>query len=427
MKAMQRRSRRTATDELCRWRVEMTDINRWSVLAGAAILLLSALLSVAKHPARRACVRAVLGLVLALNLTWSTPGKACTWTARPNVTLGLDSTTNQPGTELKALIEHWSVGCASADCPVNDATKFWDGIELHYWSEPDSILEVNSLGPEQSAGEHNMGDFVVDAPVFGVKIFGVFRAGCGDTVSSTMLLEARSEPIVMAPNLPELNQIAVFVDDPAFPRGLTVVEPLQIPLNYRFHIHSEILADPRGAEVATVHVNGGGIDFTKNYPADANVSSGEQFYNDPDADLLPTRLEPIKFWVEFEGVSSPTRQLMVVPYDQDGRPIPNSNGGSSGGGSDGTGTGGQGAAGDPSSGTGAMAAGDSGAPSNGDADAGDSGGQAGDLGSPAKSGNGGGCSLARERSPGSALLVLLLALGWCARTRAGRSRRSFKR
>jgi hypothetical protein len=370
---------------------------------------------------RRAFVRAVLGASLALSSAWSGSGKACSWTARPSVTLGLDSTTNQPGTELKALIEHYSIGCASADCPVDDAYKFWDGVELHYASEPDSKLEVNSLGPEQSRGPYNMGDFVVNAPVFGVKIFGVFRAGCGDTVSSSMLIEARSEPIVMAPNLPNLNQIAVFVDDPAFPRGLTVVEPLQIPVNFRFHIHSDIQADPRGAEVATVHVSGAGIDFTKNYPADPNVSAAEQFFNDPDADLLATRTEEIRFWVEFEGVSSPTRRLSVVPYDQDGDPILGPDGhGSAGGGSGDGGGGGQDPSLDPSSGAGGVAAsaGEPATPSDG----GGAGSEKGGTGtSPPSSGKGGGCAMAHDGSRGNPLLLLLLAAGACASFRARRA------
>lgn len=369
---------------------------------------------------RRVFVRAVLGAVLASSLAWSSSGKACAWTARPSVTLGLDSTTNQPGTELKALIEHWSVGCATDGCPLSDAYKFWDGIELHYSSEPDTMLEVNSLGPDQTRDNDGMGDFVVNAPVFGAKLFAVFRAGCGDTVSSSMLIEARSDPIVMAPNLPELNQIVVFVDDPAFPRALPVVEPLQIPLNYRFHIRSEIMADPRGAEVATVHVSGAGIDFTKNYPADPNVSSGEQFFNDPDADLLATRTEEIRFWVEFEGVSSPTRKLSVVPYDQDGNPIL----GSDGGGSDGAGTdGGQGTPIDPSSGAGGVA-GDTGEPATpGDGAAGGSAssGKGGTGAAPTPSGKSGGCALAHESPPGNPLLVLLLAAVGCASLRARRS------
>jgi len=372
---------------------------------------------------RRVFVRTVLSAVLASSLAWSSPGKACAWTARPSVTLGLDSTTNQPGTELKALIEHWSVGCATDGCPLSDAYKFWDGVELHYSSEPDTKLEVNSLGPDQTRDNDGMGDFVVNAPVFGVKLFAVFRAGCGDTVSSSMLIEARSEPIVMAPNLPELNQITVFVDDPAFPRALPVVEPLQIPANYRFHIHSDIMADPRGAEVATVHVSGAGIDFTKNYPADPNVSAAEQFFNDPDADLLATRTEEIRFWVEFEGVSSPTRKLSVVPYDQDGDPIL----GDDGGGNDGTDAGNAGQAStDPGTETGGMtaSAGDSATPSDGGATSA-SGGSAGTGTSPKSSGKSGGCAMVHDGSRSSALLMLLLAAAGSARVRARRAARSF--
>jgi hypothetical protein len=343
--------------------------------------------------------------------------------------------TNQPGTELKALVEHWSVGCSSGDCSVADAIKYWDGVELHYWSEPDSKLEINSLGPEQTREDKSMGDFVVNAPVFGVQIFGVFRAGCGDTVDLTMPIEARSDPIVLPPNLPDLNQIAVVVDDPSFPRGFTVVEPSQIPLNYRFHIHTNIMADPRGAEVVKVRVAGAGIDFTKNYPADPNVPISEQLYNDPDADLMAIRPEPIKFWVEFEGVSSPTRQLMVVPYDQDGAPLLGNDGGSDGGGSDGGGSdgggsdgggsGGQAGATDPSSGAGATAAsaGDSATPSDGGAAGRGSSANAGS--SPSSSGKSGGCAMAQGRSRGSALLALVLAALGSASLRARRAR-SFK-
>lgn len=368
-------------------------------------------------------VCAVAGASLAVSLAWSSSSRACSWTARPNLTLGLDPT-NQPGTELKALVEHWSVGCSSGDCSVTDAIKYWDGVELHYWSEPDSKLEINSLGPEQTREDKNMGDFVVNAPVFGVQIFGVFRAGCGDTVDLTMPIEARSDPIVMAPNLPDLNQIAIVVDDPAFPRGITVADPLQIPINYRFHIHTNIMADPRGAEVVTVRVSGAGIDFTKNYPADQIVPTSEQFYNDPDADLIATRTEEIRFWVEFEGVSSPTRKLSVVPYDQDGDPILGPDGGSDDGGSDG-GNGGQASA-DPGTEAGGMtaSAGDSATPSDGGA-AGVSGGSAGTGTSPKSSGKSGGCALAQAGARSNALLVLLLAAAGSARLRARRAARSF--
>jgi hypothetical protein len=250
----------------------------------------------------------------------------CSYTASPTIALSYDRTMLDPVTGIYAVAEDWTIGCTAVGCDPSKTKYFWDGVRLVYAAEP--TTEISGVG-SLSAGDDptvNRGHTVLNEPLAGVRIVGMFSGGCGDSggvTSSDLVMAPQTKPFVVPPYLPPPEQIRIKIDDASFP-GLPIALGTQVPLGRKFHIAVALGTTPKGAETVTVSLQGSGISFEKSYlqdPAAPDANIGEQLAADPDAQFQAQSLDPISFWINFEGRSSSPRSLTVVAYDQAGTPI----------------------------------------------------------------------------------------------------------
>jgi len=256
----------------------------------------------------------------------------CSYNASPSIALSFDQTKLDPITGIPAVAEDWKVGCSLVGCDPAKTKYFWDDVRLVYAAEP--ATEITGVG-SLAAGDDptvSQGHILLNEPLPGVRLIAMFSAGCGDSggvASSDLIMAPQTQPFVIPPYLPPPEQITIKVDDPSFP-GLPIAIGTQVPLGYKFHIAVALGATPKGAETLGVHVVGAGIAFEKYYepdPSAPDANIGEQLAVDPAAQFLAKTLDPIKFWLDFENRGSQERMLTVIPYDQDGSPIPPVDGG----------------------------------------------------------------------------------------------------
>lgn len=301
-----------------------------------------------------------------------------------------------------------------------------------YAAEPSTeITGVGSL----SAGDDptvNRGHTVLNEPLAGVRIVAMFSAGCGDNdgvTSSDLVMATQTKPFIVPPYVPPPEQINIRIDDASFP-GLPIAIGTQVPLGRKFHIAVALGTTPKGAEAVTVFLQGAGILFEKSYlqdPAAPDANIGEQLAADPAAEFVAQSLDPISFWINFEGRSSTVRSLTVVAYDENGVPVlPDDAGAPDAGGSTNSdaGTTDPSSAGAPGSVDDAGAIATAGAASTA---AGTSSTGAAGTSSPSASSSskGGGCAIARTPDSPDAELAVIAGLALvCARRAWRRSRRA---